>query len=207
MLQGNPDRGFHEYHGDAGFSSGQHTIRFSQGFASETGQIRQLCNLVLHEFMNETLYHTDRDYVGAYPTWRQGGSMAGYRPNHERCLMRNMTSVDFCVVCVEDMWLQLLEKISLIDDVVVATAGGEVTTTLLAIPLAHFRAEGPRPGELYEVTWKRDGVVQTDLQDVFIWSKPASEAAGEWSVTLQYINPEIRSDPRGYTVDSFDFDI
>lgn len=91
-----------------------------KGFASETGQIRQLCSVTLHEYKGEDEFHFGNDYYGLYPTWDVSNNLVGYRPTNEKCLMRNMTSAHFCGVCKESMWLHFLNRMSLIDEVAVS---------------------------------------------------------------------------------------
>ena len=193
------DRGFHEFLFNEPLSAGAHSLTFSQGFPPEVPQIRQLCNVVMHEFRNESDFHFDREWISAYPTWRQGGALAGYRPGNEKCLMRNMTSVDFCSPCIEGMWLELLNRLSLIDDVDVTTTGGNTVVTLSVIPLAQFRPAGPRPGESYTIEWRRNGVVQGNLANQYTFSGTQASLAGTWVVNVDYTNPEIRVDNIGAT--------
>jgi hypothetical protein len=201
------DRGFHEFLFNTPLSAGTHTLQFSQGSPPAVPQIRQLCNVVMHEFRNESAFHFDREWISAYPTWRQGGSLAGYRPGFEKCLMRNMTSVDFCSPCIEGMWLELLNRMSLIDDVDVVSSGGNVAVTLAVVPLAQFRAGGARPGEAYTVEWTRNGVVQSNLANTYTFSGTQASLAGTWRVTVKYINPEIRRDNLGSTTSTEAFTI
>ena len=70
------DRGFHEFYFSAPLAVGTHTLTFTQGFPPDVPQIRQLCNVVMHEFRNESEFHFDREWISAYPTWRQGGALA-----------------------------------------------------------------------------------------------------------------------------------
>ena len=97
------------------------------------------------------------------------------------------------------MWLQLLEKMSLIDDVIVSNTGSTVTVSLEAVKLAQLRPEGAKPGEAYTVTWTQNGNVRTDLANKFTFSLPTSGNTGSWTVAIKYTTPEIRSDPNGYT--------
>jgi len=193
------DRGFHEFMFNTPLSIGSHQLVFEQGFPPEQNVIRQLCNVVMHEYRNESAFHFDREWISAYPTWRQGGSLAGYRPNNEKCLMRNMTSTDFCSPCIEGMWLHLLNMMSLIDDVDVTTSGSNVAVTLSVVPLAHFRPAGPREGEEYVVEWRQNGNVRSDLANQFNFNGTQASLAGSWSVYVKYINPEIRVDNIGAT--------
>jgi len=201
------DRSFYEYSRDYGFSSGAHTLVFTSSFPPSQNQIRQLCSVSLHEYMNETDYHTDNSYIGMYPTFRQGGFQAGYRPNNEYCLMRNMSSVHFCSVCQENNWIQFFQRITLLDGVDIQTSGNIVTVTLDAIPLAQLREGGKLPYENYVVTWKKGGVVRSDLNNKFSFSEDLSTARGSWEVTIKYESTEIRYDPNKLTTTTEKFTI
>lgn len=72
-----------------------------------------LCSVQLHEFGNENEFHIDNDHISAYPIWDDIRRVT-YRPTNAGCLMRNMTSNQFCSVCKEGMWHQFLRRISLI---------------------------------------------------------------------------------------------
>lgn len=60
-------------------------------------------------------YNEQKDVVGAFATYRAGRKLAGYRPTHDSCLMRNMRAKNFCAVDQENMWKRFLKRTSLID--------------------------------------------------------------------------------------------
>jgi len=201
---GTLDRQFYPYIFNFGLSAGTHTLRF-EGTLSTTGQIRQVCNVNLHEYKDESLFKFDNDFVGAYPTWSSSNRLT-YRPSNEICLMRNMSSPVFCRPCVENIWLQFLRRISLIDQVTVTGNDTFVNVSVIAIPLAQLRDE-PVLGERYTVTWSRGGVVDVGLNDVFSWARPRSSVTGSWAVTIKFTTLEIRSDPTNLTTSRATFTI
>lgn len=196
---GSVDRFFYEYNDpDAGFSAGTHTIAFASGHPPGSGApIRQLCSFTLHEYKGEDQFKMQPGYVGVYPTWSDR-YVKSYRPTNELCLMRNMSSTDFCPVCKEEMWLQFLQRMSLIDGHSVASAGGTTTVTVTIVPVAQFRPE-PIPGvtEQLDVMWARNGVTRPELAGQFSFSLPNSDAAGNWVATVVYTTSEVRRDPHG----------
>ena len=105
------------------------------------------------------------------------------------------------------MWLELLNRMSLIDDLDVATVSGTTTVTLTPIKLAQFREGVPRDGEAYTVQWSRNGVVQANLNNLFTFSGTQASLAGSWTVTLEFTTPEIRVDNLGSTVSTEAFTI
>ncbi|KAI8615264.1 IgA peptidase M64-domain-containing protein [Chytriomyces sp. MP71] len=219
---GNLDRGFHDWTShDVGFTNGTHKLEFRQGFppTNTTSPIRQLCSVTVHEYAAEPEYHFDPDYVGAFPTYSLSGKKS-YRPTHESCLMRNMTSPVFCPVCKEGLFLSLLDRISLIDSINTSCepqSGGDDDSDewgakslhvarLNLLKLAHLREKGKRvPGEKYNIKWIRDGVAVNELDDKEEVRVKAKDAVGDWSVSVRISTPLVRDDPDGMTVSRMAF--
>eukprot|EP00736_Rhodelphis_marinus_P002814 Rmarinus@m.20450 len=191
---GNLDRGFHEYLVLEGLSAGPHQLVFEQLKPPTSEMIRQLCSITLIEYKDEPDFHFGDEFTGAYRTWNVYNKMIGYRPNNERCLMRNMTSTAFCDVCVENMWLQFFARMRVIDDVEVENDGTMTHFHLSLVPLADLR-DTPREGEKYHVEWTHNGRPVVMLQDKYDFVLPSLEAAGSWSVTARFETPEVRQDP------------
>jgi len=200
---GSLDRTFYEYM-FPGFTTGSHVLSFVSGFPP-TGPIRQVCNVNLNEYGDETTYKFNNSYIGVYPTWDINGRIS-YRPNNERCLMRNMTSDIFCVVCQENIWHQFFARISLIDGLITTPSGNTVSANLTVIPLAQFR-KNPITGEKYLVRWYKGGVEDTTLANLFQWSKPLGEATGQWEVHVEFQTLEVRRDTRNVLKDKQAFRI
>jgi hypothetical protein len=186
------DRGFHQFVGQTGFTNGNHVLRFEQ-VSPPKEMPRQLCNLYLIEYMDEDKFKWSDDYINAYPLF---GPMGGFRSQHERCLMRNMTSEHFCNVCKENLWLQYFQRISAIDGISV----NEVNATHIQIKaemikIGQFREGGPKNGEKYTSSWTINGH-HIDLDNKFDFVFPKAAAKGTWELTVKYLTPEVRSDPR-----------
>jgi len=185
------DRSFYEYSWPV-FTAGSHSLVFEQGTPPSAPQIRQLCNVNLHEYKAESQYKLDNNYIGAYPTWSSSNAKT-YRPNNERCLMRNMTSRNFCVVCQENNWHQFFRRMTLIDNLAVTYPGANATVVLTPVPLAQFRPT-PILGERYLVTWIRNGLVDPTIGNIFSWSRPRASVTGNWVVNVEFQTPEVRVD-------------
>ncbi|RQM20112.1 hypothetical protein B5M09_012642 [Aphanomyces astaci] len=112
--KGVKDRSFYSWRSsDAGFSAGDHVLNITAGGSFDSPIIKQLCNAVIYEYAGEDEFKLDdNDHIGFYPTWDIKKRLS-YRPDNEKCLMRNMTSPQFCAPCQENMWLQFLTRISL----------------------------------------------------------------------------------------------
>ncbi|KAF8926272.1 hypothetical protein BGZ58_011324 [Dissophora ornata] len=212
---GGYDRDFSEWNGEEGFSAGAHEIEFRQGSKYDnepvdpSRPIRQLCSVTLHEFMGEDLYRFDNSVISAYPTYDINGRKT-WRSNHEFCLMRNMSSTQFCSICKEGLWHRLLGKASLLEEINVdcqhdednaAAWDGEVSSygvEAKVIPLGQFREDpSKRVGdEIYHTRWFRNGVHQEEFNDLFKIQIPVSKE-GIWEFKTEFSTPEVRKDPRG----------
>jgi len=190
---GGLDRFFYPFFFNSGFSAGTHTLVFTQLTAPATDNIRQLCNVNLHEYKAEPLFHFSNSFIGAYPTWNSAGRVS-YRPDNELCLMRNMSSPIFCPVCQETIWIQFFKRISLIDNITVVDAGNFASVSLELLPLAQLRPE-PIPTETYSVTWTLNNQPVLAFNNVTSWTQARASVAGSWRVTVKFVTPEVRSDP------------
>jgi hypothetical protein len=111
------------------------------------------------------------------------------------------------------MFLELLRKISVIDNVETSCSApfhlrknGQRYSSrrhhakVNVLPVAHLRPEHERvAGEKFEVAWYRNGAIQKDLTDLLVVEVDESRIGGKWEVLVQFISPEIRYDPNGYT--------
>ncbi|KAJ3413056.1 hypothetical protein HDV05_008577 [Chytridiales sp. JEL 0842] len=196
------DRSFYNWEEDTALTPGLHVLEFRSGFppANSSSPIRQLCSVTMHEYQAEPEYHFDNSFISTYPTIDFAGTKT-YRPTNAGCLMRNMTTPHFCSVCKEGMFLQLLQKVSVIDNVdTFCISERKVHTAKVnVIPVAQFRPEGERiEGEKFEVTWYKDGVVQEGLKDMLEVDVEGVE--GMWEVEVKFVTPEIRYDPDNLTL-------
>jgi hypothetical protein len=193
--RGNLDRALIEVYSSTALPTGNHRLAFRQLTAPPAGNpIRQLCSVTLHEYAAEPRFHMSNTYVSAYPTWRQGKVLAGYRPTNEGCLMRNMSSLVFCSVCYEGMWLQFFAKMSAIDGVTVNCLANNIQLVLACPALGQLRQGGAQPGESLQVRWFYANTAQPSYNDQFTVNAPKS-SSGNWRVEVKYITPLVRSDP------------
>ncbi|KAF1318897.1 hypothetical protein FI667_g13562, partial [Globisporangium splendens] len=197
------DRTFYSWTNSTnGFSAGAHTLQIQGGGSFDGPIIKQLCNAVIYEYKDESEYKLDDpDYIGIYPTYDISKSKS-YRPNNEKCLMRNMTSSSFCAVCQENMWLKFMARIEFIDDVVVSGKSVEVKL----IPLGQLRPatdgfikSNPKlaAAERYTIQWLHNGSEVTKFRDQ-IAVNLTEEATGAWTVRAAFTTPSVRLDPNGY---------
>jgi hypothetical protein len=190
----NLDRNFYEWAFDHGFSEGEHTLEVRQLTPPKTDRIRQLCSVNIYEYGSPEEFNSDPSHVSFYPTWDIDGTKH-YRPTSESCLMRNMTTNQFCSVCKEGMWRSFLSKISLIDSVNVECHASGHRATVVPLKLAQFRQNGIISGEKYTVVWTKNKKRISEFDDLFTITIPASESAAEWKVKVVFETPEVRYDP------------
>ncbi|KAG0254856.1 hypothetical protein DFQ27_006587 [Actinomortierella ambigua] len=205
---GGMDRDFSEWFGDKGFSAGPHELEFRQGRAydgrtpdeEKDRPIRQLCSVTLHEFAGEDRYRFDNSVISAYPTY-DIRKRRTWRPSNEQCLMRNMTSVHLCSVCQEGLWLKLLNKMSLLDDVRVKCEKDELDSYTFNIkadlvPLGQFRENQSNRGrdERYEVRWYLNSTHQPEYDDKISLTNVKE---GLWEIRAEFKTLEVRKDPQG----------
>ncbi|CED82240.1 Ubiquitin-specific protease [Phaffia rhodozyma] len=201
-----------------GLAAGAHVISFelvdterpvSRSFRKDKYQgvreevIRQICSVELTQYGVDKKFNSDPDFIGAFPTRSLYGNVT-YRPTNENCLMRMVATPTFCPVCLEDLWIKQLEKISLIDSLsVIETTEAESihpaqTFNLTLLPLAHYRNVSFTK-ERFFITWTLDEVRQPEWDDRTVVVIPKDEAVGTWKVTVNFWTKEIRSDPGGAT--------
>ncbi|DAZ93836.1 TPA: hypothetical protein N0F65_009344 [Lagenidium giganteum] len=198
------DRSFYTWTNTThGLSAGQHKIVVTGHGPFDGKIIQQLCSVDMNEYMDEGEFQMGDEVISAYPTW-DGNNRKTFRPNNEKCLMRNMISTKFCSVCLENMWLMFLERVQLIDDVVVSGT----TAKVKVIPLAQFRqAKHDRflqesatlvSQERFTVSWLRDGVEVIDFQNQFEvdLAKASGGSSGQWTVRVKFLTPAVRKDPK-----------
>ncbi|KAG9124091.1 hypothetical protein FRC07_012863 [Ceratobasidium sp. 392] len=136
-----------------------------------------------------------------------------YRPTNEGCLMRQVAQPDFCAVCTEALWLQLLARVSLIDEVVISSScspeesEAHTTIDISLVPLAHLRSpvgaayilrKGVR--EAYHVRWFSNGT------EINAWRNLTRldldcETKAIYEVEVTFESSEIRKDEKGRTTD------
>lgn len=127
--------------------------------------------------------------------------------------MRIVTTPDFCKVCTEGLWLALLKRVDLIDDVVAGcsqdASSGTWTRTLdaLLVPLAQFREGAAVPEESYTVTWSKDGKVLPAFTNQTHLEIDDDEAAGVYTLDVTFSTQEVLVDKEGLLSSRGDFTV
>lgn len=189
---GTSDRFFQTYRSTAGFSAGHHELTFSQKVEDGNNWVS---NLTVHEFASNYVF--DNTKIGAYPTFSETRALLSYRPTHNSCLMRNMTSDHFCPVCQENNWHNFFSKVSLIDEVMVTKKAPVVCIRLQMPELGQFRKGDKVAGEQVTISWYRDSKLQAEWANKREFELPLEEATGNWEVRARFVTPEVIVDPSG----------
>lgn len=133
-----------------------------------------------------------------------------YRPTNEGCLMRIVTTPNFCQVCVEGLWLELLKRVDLIDSVSLGCSFDTPTTVqriieIRLLALAQFREVRTTHKEAYEIIWRRNGAPLpefTNQTSVYIENTLAI-----LTVDVRFITDEVRIDPHKYLTTSAEIEV
>jgi len=195
------DRWFYDIEdvgGLGGLSQGEHTLEFALTYVGREGDA-QLCNVEVFEYGSEEEFNTSAGYIGAFPTYSdeppydtagtpRTWNTTSYRPTNEGCLMRQVTTPNFCPVCKEQLWMRLLSRVDLIDDVKVSCSARLTRTIKLdLVPLSGL-----------EIQWKKDGEYVPELEgleEIELWDW---DSLGTWDVSVVLKTPEIRRDEHSY---------
>ena len=106
--------------------------------------------------------------------------------------MRIVTTPNFCKVCLEGLWLALLKRLSLIDNVAIRCDGNNTALEASFIPLAVYRREEERiEGEEYTFTWSKDGQVLSDFTNKSKVVLPPERALGNYKLEVDLVTPEV----------------
>jgi hypothetical protein len=116
--------------------------------------------------------------------------------------MRLVTSPNFCSVCLEELWLALARRVSLIDAIDTSVscngnAGQQSIITLTLVPLAHLRDGGIVEGERYNIQWAKDGNHLPKWDDQTEITLGNGDT-GTYAARVYFKTDEVRKDPKGY---------
>jgi hypothetical protein len=130
------------------------------------------------------------------------------RPTNEDCLMRIVTTPDFCSVCKEGLWLRLLSRVTLADGFATScTPSGKRRLRIDLVPLAQFRDGDDQQmlkergvQEKYSTRWFKDDVEREEWKDQI--EVVDADDIGYWRVEIVFESSEIRKDEGGYSMTS-----
>jgi hypothetical protein len=123
-----------------------------------------------------------------------------YRPTNEGCLMRQVVLPHFCKPCSEGLWLALLKRVNLIDNVTVTWDASDENASIRLTPLGlgQFRGNFSLHDESLEILWARNGSIITEETNTTHFSLPRAKVVGNWTVAVILHTDEVRMDPENY---------
>jgi len=124
----------------------------------------------------------EKGFIGAYATFDIRGGKS-YRPTFDTCIMREMTSDEFCSVDKENFWHKFLARISLIDDI-----RKQKTSTSLDIEAM----TPPLPGLQYSWFKKVAGQYQRLATESNAKISLSPVESGQYKVEVVFKTPEVR---------------
>jgi len=212
------DRYFYEYLDieEGGFSNGEHEIQFVLNYDDPDGVTEgsgpQLCSVEVLEYGAAHEFNGSFGYYGVFPTF-SATNRTTYRPTNEDCLMRDVVTSNFCKVCIEELWLRLLRRISIIE-----SAESDCRSFgIRLLPLAQFRTNETLAGteESYEIVWskKREGQKDWVFENFsgkteLVLSESDDIKSGDTiAVAVRFVTEEVRFDEKGYLRDSAEWTI
>lgn len=200
---GHIDRSFNKYSETSeGFNKGKHKIVVKKG---TEGNNRWFSNIAIHEYAANYVF--DKGYVNSYPVFSQNLRVMGYRPTHDTCLMRDMTSKQFCSVCQENNWHEFFKRIKPIDQVKVSKKSpASYQVQLHAVDFPSQGAGISNTPELL-IDWFKDGNKLAKYSGLKTITVQKSEAAGKWQVRAKVVSSEIKTDPNKSLSDTEEFEI
>lgn len=119
--------------------------------------------------------------------------------------MRVVTTPNFCKVCIEGLWLSLLKRVNLIDNLTESCTrenlSGAWTKTLNLdlVPLAQFRdgEDEPINSEAYTIIWEKDGVTIDEFANKTYISMDDKDSIGQYTISVEFSTDEVRVDKEG----------
>lgn len=136
-----------------------------------------------------------------------------YRPTNEDCLMRIVTTPNFCKVCIEGLWYALLKRVDLIDDATTGCAHDfkakkwSRSLGISLLPLAQFRNPVISRKESYTITWSKDGKVLDAFKNKTRLTVEDKHSLGVYAVNVTFFTEEVRVDKDGLLSSSHEFEV
>ena len=112
--------------------------------------------------------------------------------------MRDVTYPNFCSVCLETLWINLLRKISLIDyfnETCQEGSDSQIKTKVLEvglIPLAQLRKRLVDSSESYTIIWKRANEVLEGFTNKTRVELDGNQAVGNYTVEVAFSTQEVK---------------
>ncbi|TCD65504.1 hypothetical protein EIP91_002552 [Steccherinum ochraceum] len=198
------DRWHYDIHRQSVLEDGLHELSFQLNNNQLEGTA-QLCSAEILEFGAPNEFISTPGHYSLFPTFSETNTTS-YRPTNEDCLMRIVTTPNFCKVCLEGLWLSLLRRVDFIDSI--STSCDQIGVSpprfnrvldLKLVPLGQFRlpaddleAGNKIPAEEYSITWYKDGEVLEEFvnQTHIEVNDGDGQGVGLYSVEVKFTTTE-----------------
>lgn len=188
------DRWHYDVYEDTSLSAGVHEISFILKNGALEGSA-QLCSVEVLEYGTEAEFNVTLGHYSMFPTFSMDNKTS-YRPTNDDCLMRSVIKPNFCKVCLEGLWLSLLKRIDLIDNLrIMCGRDRHRTFEVDLVPLADFREHPVSSEESYSIAWSKDGEVLPQFANMT--HVDVSDKVGTYRVDVQFSTEEVRVDKDG----------
>ncbi|KAF5331313.1 hypothetical protein D9758_015805 [Tetrapyrgos nigripes] len=183
------DRWHYDVYLDKSLSGGEHELKFTLLNGERQG-IAQLCSAEILEFGDEDEFTSAPGYYGVFPTYSDANKTT-YRPTNEDCLMRIVTTPNFCKVCLEGLWHALLSNVSLIDSISETCNGDATVLTASLVPLAQLRTDSIAAAETYTITWSKNGKLLDQFTNMTTAEISEAKEGDEIRLNVKFDTPEV----------------
>jgi hypothetical protein len=178
------DRSFF-YFSNEDFKKGQHKIEAVENISDGDNNLA-----FIRMWAEPRTMIKERGFVGAYSVFNDNKTRVGFRPTYDTCLMRDMSSKEFCSVDKENMWKRFLAVVDLVDNLLI-----EETKEAHLITV-----ESPNLGDL-QYSWFRktkDGDIL--LNETSNKLKVLKGHEGEFSVRVNFNTREVLRPSNDFSV-------
>ncbi|CAA7265508.1 unnamed protein product [Cyclocybe aegerita] len=189
------DRWFYDFLGDKKLEAGKHKLKFTLLNGALEGKA-QLCSTEVLEYGNEEEFVLEPGFYSLYPTY-SNLNRTTYRPTNDDCLMRSVITPNFCKVCIETLWIKLLQHVSFVDSIqetceLQADSAALKVLDLVLLPLADLRQRAIAAKESYTIIWQKDGVVLEDFTNKTRIAVDEAGALGTYNIHVKFSTEEVR---------------
>ncbi|PPQ68120.1 hypothetical protein CVT26_005741 [Gymnopilus dilepis] len=194
------DRWFYDFNHSTGLEAGEHELKFTLLSQEHVG-VAQLCSTEILEYGDEETFVSSPGFYSLYPTYSENNETT-YRPTNDDCLMRLVTTPNFCNVCLETLWISLLKNLSFIDNFEEHCEASSLMSeehkrlvkvlSVNLLPLAGFRKSPISAKESYTIVWQKDGTILSEFNNQTRITLDGDKAIGNYSVHVKFSTEEVR---------------
>lgn len=110
--------------------------------------------------------------------------------------MRKVTTPNFCKVCLEGLWLALLKRVDIIDNIEErCNHDNTKSIDLQLVPLAHLRDDLLDVKESLTIRWSKDGQA---LEGFTNQTSIIVDGIGKYGVDVEFATEEVKVDKDGF---------